>query len=260
MKTIDFDELDDLPGKRIAENESFTFDCFPGIACFNRCCRNLNLFLHPYDILRLKKCLGISSDLFLERYVDVVLRPQQYFPEVLLKMAGDEKSCAFLEEAGCRVYADRPDTCRKFPMEQAVIFRSAKKPAGRVYFLKPPDFCKGPEEQREWTPADWNQDPDDKLYDRMALGWAEIKHLMQNNPWGNEGPEGPRAKMTFMAAYNIDRFREFIFDSTYLKRYKVKGGVLKKIREDDAESLKFSFAWIRYFLWGMPSKLFRPRH
>ena len=259
MKTIDFDELDRLPGQRLKENETFTFDCFTGIACFNRCCRNLNQFLYPYDVARLKKRLKITSDLFLERYVDVVLRPHHHFPEVLLKMSGSEKSCCFQAPAGCRIYSDRPDTCRKFPMEQAVYYQAAKKQTGRVYFFKPPGFCRGPEEEKVWTPAGWNQDPDDEKYDRMALSWAEIRHLLQGNPWGNEGPEGPKAKMTFMAAYNIDRFREFVFNSSFLKRYKLKGGALKKIGNDDSELLKFSFAWIKYYLWGLKSKLFRPR-
>jgi hypothetical protein len=32
MKYIDDDELKKLPGRRLAETETFTFDCFPGIA------------------------------------------------------------------------------------------------------------------------------------------------------------------------------------------------------------------------------------
>jgi len=259
MKTIDFEELDRLPGQRLREKDPFTFDCFPGISCFNRCCRNLNLFLYPYDVLRLKKSLNVTSDLFLDQYVDVVLRPQQHFPEVLLKMSGKEKNCAFLTASGCRVYADRPDTCRKFPMEQAVYYRAEKGQTGRIYYFRPPEFCKGPEEKKLWTPAGWNRDPDDEMYDRMALNWAEVRHLLQSSPWGPEGPEGPKAKMTFMAAYNIDRFREFVFNSSFLERYKVKGEALKKIRNDDAALLKFAFAWIKYFLWGTKSKLFRSR-
>ena len=46
----------------------FTFHCHPGLACFNRCCAAPTILLSPYDILRLKNCLGIASGEFLRRY------------------------------------------------------------------------------------------------------------------------------------------------------------------------------------------------
>ena len=261
MKYIDIDELDRLPGKRLHKAETFSFDCYPGIACFNQCCRNLNLFLYPYDVIRLKNSLGISSDLFLDRYVDVVLRPNTFFPEVLLKMSDDdEKSCSFQTTAGCEVYSDRPDTCRKFPMEQGFLYEPAAQKAKRVYFFKPPEFCLGPREDNAWTPTKWNQVPDNALHDRMTVKWAELKGLFQGDPWGKEGPEGPKAKMAFMATYNIDSFREFVFGSSFLKRYKVKNTVLKKIRNDDSELLILAFDWVKFYLWKIKSKKFRLRH
>ena len=94
MKSIDLNKLKDLPGRQIGEKDTFSFRCYPGIGCYNRCCRNLNLFLYPYDVLRLKNALDISSDEFLDRYVDVVLRSNNFFPEVLLRMADNpEKTC-----------------------------------------------------------------------------------------------------------------------------------------------------------------------
>lgn len=260
MKHIDVDELDKLPGRRVEKNETFTFDCYPGIACFNRCCYNLNLFLYPYDIIRLKNRLGISSDTFLDAYVEVVLRPGSFFPEILLKMKDNrDKACCFLVESGCGVYTERPDTCRKFPMEQGLLHDSDTRKTERVYFFRPPDFCIGPREKKTWTPERWNQNRDNALYDRMTIRWAELKRLFQNNPWGQEGPEGPRARMTFMAVYNVDRFSEFVFESSFLKRYKVKSDVLKKVRKDDAKLLKLAFEWVKFFLWGIKSKSFRPR-
>ena len=161
MKHLDIDELDRLPGKRINEKETFSFDCYPGIACFNQCCHNLNLFLYPYDVIRLKSRLDISSDQFIDRHVDIILRPNTFFPEVLLKMSDDDKRCSFLTPTGCEVYPDRPDTCRKFPMEQGVLYDAETKKSKRIYFFKPPEFCRGTQEEKFWTPAKWNQDPND---------------------------------------------------------------------------------------------------
>jgi hypothetical protein len=65
--------------------------------------------------------------------------------------------------------------------------------------------------------------------------------------------------MAFMALYNLDRFREFVFGSSFLKRYAVKPALQKKIRKDDTELLKFSLAWVGFFVWGIPTDSLRPR-
>jgi len=79
VKPIEIEEIDKLPGIRIEHGDSFCFRCHPEVECFNRCCRNLNLFLYPYDVLRLKQALEITSDAFLDQYVDIVMRPSNSF-------------------------------------------------------------------------------------------------------------------------------------------------------------------------------------
>ncbi len=260
MRYVDPQTLDQLPGTRLEENDTFRFRCHPVVACFNRCCRNLNLFLYPYDVLRLKKRLGVSSDHFLEHYVDVVLRDASFFPEVLLRMSADaEKTCPFLTPAGCSVYPDRPDACRTFPLEQGVLFDAAKNEARMVTFFRPPDFCMGQHEEKTWTPKTWELDQEAAVYHRMTARWAELKRLFQQDPWGAEGPAGPRAKMAFMALYNLDRFREFIFQSSFLTRYAVKPVIQKKIRTDDTALLKFRLEWGGFFVGGLRSDSVRPR-
>lgn len=261
MKSIDIKNVDSLSGQRICENEEFLFRCHAGLECFNRCCRNLNLFLYPYDVIRLKGCLGISSDEFLDKYVDVVLRPGNYFPEVLLSMSENaERTCPFLAETGCSVYPDRPDACRTFPVEHGLIFDSETGRREPVHFFRPPDFCMGKYEKTSWSLASWAIDQDAVLYNRMTERWAELKRLFQNNPWGAEGAGGSRGKMAFMAAYNVDQFRNFVFNSSFLKRYKVKSPILKKIEKDDVELMKLGFSWIKMFVWGMKSKKIRIRN
>jgi len=260
MKNIDIDDIDNLPGLRIKKGETFCFRCHPEVSCFNRCCRNLNLFLYPYDVVRLKQCLGITSDEFLDEQVDVVLRPTNFFPEVLLRMSPTaEKTCPFLTDSGCSVYSDRPDTCRTFPIEQGTLYDAQNNKDTPVYFFRPPDFCRGQDEDHEWTISEWTRDQDAAVYHKMTLRWAGLKRLFQVDPWGIEGPEGSKAKMAFMAAYNVDRFRDFIFHSSFLKRYKVKSTLLQKLKTDDVQLLKFGFEWVKFFIWGIKSKNIRVR-
>ncbi len=253
MRSLDFKDLEKISGRHLKPDEKFNFRCHAGLSCFNRCCRNLNLFLYPYDVMRLKNSLQIDSDEFLDRYVDIVLREGNHFPEVLLKMAEDEKhSCCFLTPQGCRVYPDRPDTCRSFPMEKGSV--SSKGKAQLVYFLRPPEFCEGGGDAETHTPESWTNDQEAQAYERMTIQWAQLKQMFAADPWGSDGPNGPKGKMAFMAAYNLDRFRQFIFESSFLNRYKVKSALLKKMRTDDQQLLNFAFEWIKLFVWGHPSK------
>ncbi len=260
MKYVNIENIDELPGKQLEEGDTFSFHCHSGLDCFNLCCRNLNLFLYPYDVLRLKNRLDISSDQFLDDYVDIVLREPNFFPDVLLRMSDNkERTCPFLTESGCSVYPDRPDTCRTFPVEQGALFDADVKRTRLIHFFRPPDFCLGRHENKPWTTQSWSQDQGAVLYNKMTLRWSELKRLFQTDPWGKEGIDGQRGKMAFMATYNIDSFKDFVLRSSFLKRYRVKSKILKKIKTDDMELMKFGFEWVKFFVWGIKTKYFQQR-
>jgi hypothetical protein len=260
MKYVDTQDIDSLPGRRIGPDDTFNFRCHPDIGCFNRCCRNLNLFLYPYDVIRLKHRLGLIAEEFLDRYVDIVLRESSFFPDVLLSMSDNtEKTCPFLSDAGCLVYPDRPDACRTFPLEQGALYNARVKKNEPVYFFRPPDFCMGQHEDVPWTPETWARDQAAEDYHKMTLMWSDLRRLFQDDPWQGEGPGGSRGKMAFMAIYNMDGFRNFVFKSTFLNRYKVKSAVLKKLRADDVALMKFGFEWVKFYLWGIQGRNIRLR-
>jgi Fe-S-cluster containining protein len=258
MKSIKPEEMHRLPGIPLKKNDTFNFRCHKDLTCFNQCCRNLNLFLYPYDVLCLRKHLNVDSDRFLETHVDVVLRKGNHFPDVLLRMTDDDsRACIFLSDAGCKVYSDRPDTCRTFPVEHGMLFNDRSGESELVSFFRPPDFCRGQHEDRALTVSQWAQDQEAGTYNQMTARWASIKTLFQKDPWGPEGLSGAKGKMAFMAAYNIDRFRDFVFQSSFLNRYRIKRTLVKKLRASDRELLLFGFEWIRYFVWNLPSKNIR---
>ncbi|KPA16601.1 Fe-S oxidoreductase [Candidatus Magnetomorum sp. HK-1] len=260
MKYINAQTIDKLPGQRIGDREKFSFRCGPDLSCFNLCCRNLNLFLYPYDVIRLKNNLKISSDQFIDQYTDVVMREGSFFPDVLLKMTETkDKTCPFLSDKGCSVYPDRPDACRTFPIEMGIQFQETSKTYSPVFFFRPPDFCKGGGENNSWTIETWGKDQEVAPYHHMTIQWAKVKSLFQDNPWGPDGINGKRGKMAFMAIYNIDTFRDFILNSSFLKRYKVQKDWQNKIKKNDETLLKFAFEWIKLFLWGISSKKIRLR-
>jgi Fe-S-cluster containining protein len=196
----------------------------------------------------------MDSDRFLETHADIVMREGNFFPEVLLRMADNEaKTCPFLTDQGCSVYPDRPDSCRTFPVEHGLLFKGQASTPESVSFFRPPDFCLGRHENQTWTLASWADDQEAVVFNRMTARWATLKALFARDPWGPAGINGPKGKMAFMAAYNIDRFREFVFQSSFLKRYRLKKARVKRLRASDRELLLFGFEWIGYFVWGIKS-------
>ncbi|MBU2489612.1 MAG: YkgJ family cysteine cluster protein [Proteobacteria bacterium] len=259
MKILDPERMDELPGRRLGPDESFCFECRPDLECFGQCCRNLNLFLYPYDVLRLRKNLGMTSGQFVDRHTHAVLRPGSHFPDLLLGMEeNEEKTCPFLGRGLCRVYADRPDACRTFPVELGLI-TGPEGEAGQVAFFRPPDFCQGKDQERTFTVETWEKDQNALVHHRMTAQWGRLMAHFSVDPWGGEGPSGPRARMAFMATYNLDEFRRFVRESSFLKRHDVPRDVVKKIRTDDLELLGLGMDWVRLFLWGIPSRRVRPR-
>jgi len=52
-------------------------------------------------------------------------------------------------------------------------------------------------------------------------------------------------KMFFLACYNIDKFKEFVFKSSFLERYEFSDETIKEIKEDDIKLLQFGFEWLK---------------
>ena len=247
-------ELQDshLPAnRRQLENESFIFECHPGTDCFTRCCRDADMYLYPYDIIRLKSRLALSSEQFLERHTTMAFRDNPYFPSVMLKMSDTEdKACPFLAAEGCRVYEDRPFSCRAYPLERAVARVADDSRPKEMYFLVRHSHCNGHRETRKWTVAEWLDNQKIIEYNEINNRWVEIDTLFRQNPWGAKGLESPKLKMAFMACFNIDRLRTFIIQSSFLERFDVKTEKINSLMDSDTDLLKFGFDWIEYFLTG----------
>lgn len=230
----------------------FSFSCHPGVSCFMSCCRNVDMLLYPHDIIELKNCLGIRSDLFLEQYVQVVQGENPFFPSLMMKMTSGN-ACPFLGEAGCTVYEHRPLSCRMYPLERGVDRTPEKGRAEEFYFLTRHDYCKGHEEKQEWTVKEWLRSQHLVFHNAMADQWAEMDTLFSRNPWAGEGAAGPRQKLAFLVCYNIDGFRDYVRYHNLLERFKLPQARIKSIASDDEALLSFGFDWLKLVLADMPT-------
>lgn len=231
------------------EGDSFSFACHPGLACFTECCRDLRLVLTPYDILRLKKGLKLSSDLFLDRYTRTEPGEGHGFPLVLLNMEDNERrTCPFVSPEGCRVYPDRPGACRIYPIGRATARSHREGNPREVFFLVREEHCLGFSEDQNWTVKAWTIDQGLAPYHRFNDLWLEIITRRVCSP--SEDLRSRQMGMFFLSAYNLDRFRTFIFESTFLERFSLEEEEVDQIRADDEALLLLSFRFLKFSLFG----------
>lgn len=229
------------------EDQPFRFRCHPGVACFTECCRNVDLDLYPYDIVRLKNALGLDSLSFLETHTRLSQGDNSYFPTVKLQLvaAGSDWICPFLSEPGCSVYRDRPTGCRTYPLERAVARAQQRRGRRDWYFVKRHDYCLGHREEGEQTVQQWLRSQRLDPYNMMNDLWAGIDTLLAANPFKGEGSGGPRQRLTFQACYDIDGFRRYAEQNRLLERYPLDRDRRRRIRRSDEELLKFAFEWLQ---------------
>jgi Fe-S-cluster containining protein len=243
--------LADCP--RLGPDDKFQFACHPGVACFNRCCADVNIFLSPYDVLRLKKRLGLTSSEFLDRYALLPVQKDMQFPAVVLRMQDQAgKRCPFLTDQGCDVYADRPWPCRMYPLGLAAQKDTPDGWRGeRFYFLLREAVCKGLDEPRELSVRQWFEEQGIDEYDR----WGEsFKELALHRFFADGGSLSPqKMHMLFTACYDLDKFRAFVFDTTLLQRFDVDEDFVEEMRYSDEALLRFAFLWLRFSLFGEPT-------
>lgn len=240
-----------LPESDIFEelgDEGFKFACHPEVPCFNQCCRGLRLYLTPYDVLRLKNRLGITSEEFHDRY-SIIKPGQNGWPMPLLKMTDThERTCHFVSEQGCTVYQDRPGACRTYPLGRGAKGGSGGGAAEEMFFLVREKHCRGFEEGRQWTPETWTADQGLEEYNRVNdLFLPLITRAPKLVP-----PQAARkmAEMFFMAAYNLDLFRKFVEKSGILERFAVPAERVELMLADELELMKFGFDWLGFSLFG----------
>ena len=108
--------------------------------------------------------------------------------------------------------------------------------------------CLGFNEKREWTVQEWiiNQGVDED---------NEINDLFMNITAGRRAKtikalSDKQLQMFYMACYNLDEFRRFVFETTFLDKFDIAQDVLKHIKTDNMKLMAFAFQWLKFSLFG----------
>lgn len=238
-----------LPQKYTLDSK-IQFRCHPGVSCFTACCGNIDIILTPFDILRLRKYLNLPASEFLLRFTVPMFIEKTDMPGVKIHL--DENGrCPFVTEAGCTIYPERPSACRYYPVGMANFHEGGEEglEAERFFFLVKEAHCKGHEEEKQWTIREWRADQGVDLCDEMNREWMEI--VMRRKSFGFQASLSEQAKkIFFMVSTDLDKFREFIFTSSFLDIYEIDQETLDKIKEDDIALLRFSYKYLASSLFG----------
>lgn len=224
--------------RKLGNSEPFQFACHPGVDCFTDCCRQLELALTPYDVLRLKKSLGLTSSDFLDQYAIVEQLEDDVFPQVFLAMIDDgQASCPFVSAAGCGVYMDRPGACRIYPLGRGAI----QTPDGECrdfHVLLTEPHCKGFSQKTTQDAARWTLDQELSLYNSFNDQFMGIlQHQRVRNGFR---PDRQQIDNFMVTLYNLDEFRTLALDLDFQPRVSIS---------DDETLLRFGIRWLHHELF-----------
>ena len=246
-----------LRNRRILEDRGeFRFGCHPGLSCFTDCCADVNILLTPADVLQLSRHLDITTGEFIARHTLTPVTKDLHLPVLMLRMSDESgRNCPFVGAEGCTVYEDRPWSCRMYPVGIGLPPARAGEEPEPVYFLFEDDFCKGCQEPKEWTVEQWRIDQEVVAREEFEEEYRGIV----SHPWfiGGRQLDPKRMEMFHTACYDLDKFRDFVFNSTFRSRFELEDSLLAAMRGDDRALMHFAFRWLRFALFAEPTMRLR---
>ncbi len=235
------------------EDHVIKFRCYKGIECFNACCSNIDITLTPYDIIRLKQRLGLTSAEFLKKYTVPFEFSANSVAGVKYRPVEGGTACQFMTGEGCSVYEDRPTACRYYPVGLLSMRRADESFDRASYALVQEDHCKGHLEDREITIGEYRKEQGLEEYDEQGRAWRQLILKIKS-----AGPSIGKLSKTslqffFMACYDMDRFRAFIDSPGFEQSFVIDDETRKTLMEDDLALLKFGDRMIRQVMFAEES-------
>jgi Fe-S-cluster containining protein len=223
------------PSPVLNPDSSFDFKCHADLPCFTQCCRDVNIYLTPYDVLRLRRSLKIGSEAFLNQYTRHFLAKTTHIPVVQFALEPRTLRCRFVGDEGCTVYQDRPWACRLYPLDLA------EGDPDRYQVMVSRDRCLGLAEPGRQTVGEWLEGQGIAPFAAMDRAYHGIMPAgFKRGQWLDPGV----GKLLFLA-YDLDRFARLLDDPRLRKFYEIDDALLERVAHDDEVLLLLAFRYIR---------------
>lgn len=238
-----------LPETFSAEKE-IQFECKKGISCWNACCSNIDISLTPYDILRLKNRLDMTSTQFLQDYTVPYEMEKDGIAGVKFRPVENGTACRFMRPEGCSVYEDRPTACRYYPVALLSMRKQDEYVDRDSYALVKEDHCKGHDEPRRLTIADYRKDQAVEQYDDLGRGWRQLVLKKKSSGPSIGKPSLRSRQLFFMACYDVDRFRTFVLSEQFRSLFALPDEELAHFMKHEEALMEFGFRFLRQVMFG----------
>ena len=237
----------------VAPDHVIQFSCHRGIGCWNACCSNIDISLTPYDIIRLKQRLGITSTEFLKEYTVPYEMEKDGIAGVKFRPVENGTACRFMRPEGCAVYEDRPTACRYYPVALLSMRKQDEYTDTESYAIVKEDHCKGHAENRRLAIADFRKEQGVEEYDELARGWRQLVLKKKSAGPAVGAPSLKSRQLFFMACYDVDTFRDFVESESFGKLFKLSAEERAMLMADDVELMQFAFRFLKQVLFGEQS-------
>lgn len=114
--------------KKIPKDGEVRFRC----TMSGNCCRNMEIFLNPYDVLKLSEVLKKTTGEVIRDELLFLKSKGQLFSRPILKKARSG-SCSFNRDRKCMIHPSRPLSCRLFPLARL----------NQEFYLQETEYCLG---------------------------------------------------------------------------------------------------------------------
>jgi Fe-S-cluster containining protein len=226
------------------------FSCHKGISCFNACCRHADITLAPYDILRLKTRLGLTSAEFIRQYAVPFQMDSDGLPGLKLR-TDDSGACLQLAgNEGCGVYEDRPTVCRYYPVALLALREKGASEAEERYSLVKEEHCKGHDEDREITVADYRAEQGCEQFDELNREWYQLMLKKKSAGPAVGRPPQTSLQLFFLACYDLDNFAKFVQSDNFKAAYDLPDSFYAEVADDQEALLRFGYRLLRQVLFG----------
>lgn len=251
-KDLPFPESPVVP-QMLDGSKVIQFRCRKGIDCWNACCSNIDISLTPYDIVRLKRRLGISSTQFLADYTVPYELEKDGIAGVKLRPVEGGTACRFMKPEGCGVYEDRPTACRYYPVALLSMRRQDEYVDRDAYALVREEHCHGHREPRSVTIDEYRAEQGLGEYDELARGWRQLV-LKKKSSGPTVGKPSLRSRqLFFITCYDVDSFRSFVSSEGFTQVYDLAQEEREHLLADDVALMQFGFRFLRQVLFGEQS-------
>jgi len=124
------------------------------------------------------------------------------------------------------------------------------------HFLINEDICRGHDQGVSLSVREWIECQGIQEFEMMS---GSFKELTLHDFWEKGRALTPQqSDMFYMACYDLDRFRRFVFETRFLQLFDIDEARVEALRSDDQELLDFGMQWLRFSIFSERSMKLRP--